>query len=47
MADCGGEPSKKLMTRAGLAFSTQSIASARRRNAPRLGQLGLAAMKAV
>ena len=46
-ADCGGEPSKKLMTRAGLAFSTQSIASARRRNAPRLGQLGLAAMKAV
>jgi hypothetical protein len=46
MTDCGGEPLKKLSTCAGLGFSTQSIASARRRNIARLGQLGLAAMKA-
>ena len=37
---------KKLSVCAGLTFSTQSIASARRRNNARFGQLGLSAMKA-
>jgi hypothetical protein len=46
MPDCGGEPSKKLSACAGLMFSTQSIASARRRNIVRFGQCGLASMKA-